>query len=163
MCLPLLLCPCCPIAGVDVSECDVCWSKDLVPVCRHEPYLSATTDALTKFPAMVSESPPLDGRILACLQTAGSSGLGQDLSTRPHLLPASLMSHTLIIVLTLETGTPNLCPMGGRCSACTNFDNLHPSLPRCMCSLSPIRSRPSCSTAGGSSVITHHHPYNHPV
>ena len=41
-------------AGADVSECDVCWTKELIPICRHEPYLSATTDAMTKFPQMAS-------------------------------------------------------------------------------------------------------------
>jgi len=44
------------ITGVDMSECDVCWSKELVPICRHEPFLSQTTDALVKFPNMVCYS-----------------------------------------------------------------------------------------------------------
>mmetsp|Transcript_32212 Transcript_32212/g.96158 ORF Transcript_32212/g.96158 Transcript_32212/m.96158 type:complete len:483 (-) Transcript_32212:245-1693(-) len=39
--------------GTDVSECDVCWSSDLVPICRHEPYLSPTTNAMDVFPDMV--------------------------------------------------------------------------------------------------------------
>jgi len=46
--------------GVDMSECDVCWSKELVPICRHEPFLSQTTDALVKFPNMI-RSKILDG------------------------------------------------------------------------------------------------------
>ncbi|KXZ42399.1 hypothetical protein GPECTOR_152g54 [Gonium pectorale] len=36
--------------GADFIECDVVLTKDLVPVCRHEPLVSATTDADAKFP-----------------------------------------------------------------------------------------------------------------
>lgn len=38
----------CP--GADFIECDVVLSSDLVPHCRHEPNLAATTDALKRFP-----------------------------------------------------------------------------------------------------------------
>ena len=34
--------------GADFIECDVVLTKDLVPVCRHEPLLSDTTDADAK-------------------------------------------------------------------------------------------------------------------
>ena len=36
--------------GADVIECDVCLTKDLVPVCIHESWLSHVTDAAEKFP-----------------------------------------------------------------------------------------------------------------
>ncbi|KAG2491260.1 hypothetical protein HYH03_010466 [Edaphochlamys debaryana] len=36
--------------GADFIECDVVLTRDLVPVCRHEPLLSGTTDADQKFP-----------------------------------------------------------------------------------------------------------------
>lgn len=41
-------------AGADFIECDVVLTKDLVPVCRHEPWLAGTTDAKDKFPDRVS-------------------------------------------------------------------------------------------------------------
>lgn len=38
--------------GADFIECDVVLTKDLVPVCRHEPLVSGTTDADIKFPSL---------------------------------------------------------------------------------------------------------------
>ncbi|KAG2435711.1 hypothetical protein HXX76_006909 [Chlamydomonas incerta] len=39
--------------GADFIECDVVLTKDLVPVCRHEPLVSGTTDADAKFPNLI--------------------------------------------------------------------------------------------------------------
>ncbi|KAG2448316.1 hypothetical protein HYH02_006900 [Chlamydomonas schloesseri] len=36
--------------GADFIECDVVLTRDLVPLCRHEPDLASSTDALAKFP-----------------------------------------------------------------------------------------------------------------
>ncbi|KAG2442547.1 hypothetical protein HXX76_002633 [Chlamydomonas incerta] len=36
--------------GADFIECDVVLTSDLVPLCRHEPNLASSTDALAKFP-----------------------------------------------------------------------------------------------------------------
>jgi glycerophosphoryl diester phosphodiesterase len=36
--------------GADLIECDVCLSKDLVPVCLHEPWLKDITDVAHIFP-----------------------------------------------------------------------------------------------------------------
>ncbi|KAG2435712.1 hypothetical protein HXX76_006910 [Chlamydomonas incerta] len=46
--------------GADFIECDVVLTKDLVPVCRHEPLLSGTTDADAKFPSLI-KSKTIDG------------------------------------------------------------------------------------------------------
>eukprot|EP00798_Chlamydomonas_sp_ICE-L_P022225 gene22225-29290_t len=39
--------------GADFIECDVILTKDLKPVCRHEPNLSNTTNADVVFPNMI--------------------------------------------------------------------------------------------------------------
>lgn len=39
-----------PPPGADFIECDVVLTADLVPLCRHEPNLASSTDALAKFP-----------------------------------------------------------------------------------------------------------------
>ncbi|EFJ52138.1 hypothetical protein VOLCADRAFT_33032, partial [Volvox carteri f. nagariensis] len=36
--------------GADFIECDVVLTRDLVPLCRHEPNMVASTDVATKFP-----------------------------------------------------------------------------------------------------------------
>lgn len=38
------------VQGADFIECDVVLTKDCQPICRHEPDISHTTDALMKFP-----------------------------------------------------------------------------------------------------------------
>jgi len=40
-------------SGVDFIECDVVITKDLVLVCRHEPWLSTTTDAMSVYPESI--------------------------------------------------------------------------------------------------------------
>lgn len=40
--------------GADFIECDVVLTKDLVPICRHEPDLNDTTDAFSKFPDLLT-------------------------------------------------------------------------------------------------------------
>ena len=40
------------LQGADIIECDIVLTKDCVPICRHEPELITTTDALTKFPQL---------------------------------------------------------------------------------------------------------------
>ncbi|KAL6756850.1 glycerophosphoryl diester phosphodiesterase family protein [Haematococcus lacustris] len=40
--------------GADFIECDIVLTKDLVPVCRHEPWLSGTTNAMALFPDKVA-------------------------------------------------------------------------------------------------------------
>ena len=39
-----------PEQGADFIECDVVLTKDCHPICRHEPDISQTTDAIAKFP-----------------------------------------------------------------------------------------------------------------
>lgn len=38
------------VQGADFIECDVVLTKDCKPICRHEPDISQTTDAMLKFP-----------------------------------------------------------------------------------------------------------------
>lgn len=41
---------CCCSQGAHFIECDVVLTRDCQPICRHEPDISQTTDALKKFP-----------------------------------------------------------------------------------------------------------------
>ncbi len=61
--------------GVDFIECDVVWTKDLVPICRHEPYLSLTTNVLNT---------TLASKVRAYTHLHPQ---------RPHYCPSTLLTH----------------------------------------------------------------------
>lgn len=47
--------------GAHFVECDVVLTKDCQPICRHEPEVSGTTDALHKFPHLLRNA-TIDGK-----------------------------------------------------------------------------------------------------
>ncbi|KAK9806395.1 hypothetical protein WJX73_000879 [Symbiochloris irregularis] len=49
--------------GADFIECDVVLTKDCKPICRHEPDISQTTDAMQKYPGRMRNA-TIDGQTL---------------------------------------------------------------------------------------------------
>ena len=81
------------LPGADFIECDVVLTKDLQPVCRHEPKLDDSTDAASKFPHL-SRTYMVDGMnvtgvfsvdLTLAQARAGGAGGGDTLVPCVHL------------------------------------------------------------------------------